>query len=462
MTPEQRESVRSNAKYLKRVRPIDPDEIHEYVQGQPHPSAVRQVLRESAIDLSLIERPDGTFTPVEDCPIEPDGDVGAFPESYANLLLDRLVERFGIEWARGESGDRLRTVIRQLKADYFKGNAVSYDEDAAFGYAIYHLPATYASLWYVIDELARANLLPRKIRILDVGAGVGGPALALHDFLSDEALVDYHAVEPSAAADLLESMLGLTGANFHTTIHRTAAEAFDPSGQFDLVAFVNVLSELDHPAEIVERYRESLDEEGSIVAIEPADRETSIGLRRIERAVVDGLTVFSPTIRLWPDAQPASRCWSFDVKPDLEVPEFQQRLDSAGDEVGEFVNVDVQYSYSILRRDGTRRIQYVPDANRFAKMAEMEHHVTDRIDLVGIKLSHDLSDDGHPLFLVGDGSEQVDHFAVLTNETTLNRALKDAAYGSLLVLQNVLVLWNDDKGSYNVVVDEEATVDAVR
>ena len=462
MTPEQRESVRSNAKYLKRVRPIDPDEIHEYVQGQPHPSAVRQVLRESAVDLSLIERADGTFTPVEDRPIEPDGDVGAFPESYANLLLDRLVERFGIEWARGESGDRLRTVIRQLKADYFNGKAVSYDEDAAFGYAIYHLPATYASLWYVIDELARANLLPRKIRILDVGAGVGGPALALHDFLSDEALVDYHAVEPSAAADLLDTMLGQTGANFHTTIHRTTAEAFDPPGEFDLVAFVNVLNELERPAEIVERYRESLDEEGSIVAIEPADRETSIGLRRIERAVVDGLTIFSPTIRLWPDAQPASRCWSFDANPDLEVPEFQQRLDSAGDGDGEFVNVDVQYSYSILRRDGTRRIQYVPDANRFATMAEMERHVTDRIDLVGIKLSHDLSDDGHPLFLVGDGSERVDHFAVLTNETTLNRALKDAAYGSLLVFQNVLVLWNDDEGAYNVVVDEEATVDAVR
>ena len=462
MTPEQREAIRANAKYLKRVRPIDPDEIHEYVDGQPHPSAVRQVLREAAVDLGLIERADGTFTPVDDGPIEPDGEVSRFPEPYANLLLDRLVDRYGIDWASDDSGDNLRSVIRQFKAEYFDGMSVSYDEDTAFGYAIYHLPATYASFWYVIDELARSSLLPRQLRVLDVGAGVGGPAVALYDFLTDEALVDYHAVEPSAAADLLETMIDETGPNFHTTIHRTTAEAFDPPGEFDLVCFVNVLSELGRPAETVERYGDSLDGEGSIVAIEPADRETSIGLRRIERTVVDGLTVYSPTIRLWPDREPESRCWSFDVKPDLEVPEFQQRLDSSGDSAGEFVNVDVQYSYAILRPDGSQRVEYVPDPDRFAKMAEMERHVTDRIDLVGIKLSHDLSDDGHPLFLIGDGSEQVDHFAVLTNQTSLNRPLEKAAYGSLLVLKNVLVLWNDDEGAYNLVVDDEATVDSVR
>jgi SAM-dependent methyltransferase len=462
MTPEQREAIRSNAKYLKHVRPINPDEIHEYVEPQPHPSAVRQVLRESAVDLGLIERDDGTFVPVEDSPIAPDGIVSRFPEPYANLLLDRLVDRYGVDWSSDESGHQLRSVISELKADYFEGTSVSYHEDAAFGYAIYHLPATYASLWYVIDELARSSLLPRQLRVLDVGAGVGGPALALYDFLSDEALVDYHALEPSAAADLLESMLEETGPNFHTTIHRTTAEAFDPTGEFDLLCFVNVLNELDRPVETVRRYGESLEEDGTIVVIEPADRETSIGLRQTERAVVDELTVFSPTIRLWPGMEPESRCWSFDVKPDLMIPEFQRRLESSGDGTGEFVNVDVQFSYALLRRDGTRRIEYVPDPDRFAKMAATDRHVTDRIDLVAIKLSHDLSDEGHPLFLIGDGSERVDHFAVLTKETSLNRGLEGANYGSLLVLQNVLVLWNDDEGAYNVIVDAETTVDAVR
>jgi hypothetical protein len=93
-------------------------------------------------------------------------------------------------------------------------------------------------------------------------------------------------------------------------------------------------------------------------------------------------------------------------------------------------------------------------------MAAAEEFVTQRVDLVGIKLSADLAEEGHPLFLVGDGSQNVDHFAVLTQETSLNSDLGTAAYGELLLFENVLVLWNDDESAYNLVVDGETIVDA--
>lgn len=462
MTPEQREAILSNAKYLKQIRPIDPEEIQQYVEGNPHPSVIRQVLRESAVNLGLVEHDNGTFTPVTGSAMEPKGIVEEFPSDYTDVLLDRLVDRYGIDWYAGDSGDRLREVIRQLKSAYHRGEPVRYDADAAYGYAIYHLPASYAAFRYVVEELIEAELLPETLRILDLGAGVGGPALGLNDLLPDDVLVEYHAVEPSPAADLLKRLLAETSRNFHATVHRETAESFQPSGDFDLISFINVLSELSAPEATVSRYLDSLARRGSLVLVAPADKETSTGLREIERTIVDGLTVFSPTIRLWPGSEPGSQCWSFDVHPDLPVPEFQHRLDAAGDADGEFVNIDVQYSYSILRSDGVRRIEFDPDPGRFAKMEEMDHHVTDRIDLVGIKLSHELGDDGNPLFLVGDGSENVDHYAVLTRETSLNRVLIDADYGSLLRLENVLVLWNEDEGAYNVVVDDSSVIDVVR
>jgi hypothetical protein len=95
---------------------------------------------------------------------------------------------------------------------------------------------------------------------------------------------------------------------------------------------------------------------------------------------------------------------------------------------------------------------------------DAEQFVTDRVNLLAVKLSHDLSerDGANPLFLVGDGSQSVDHFAVLTDESALNVDLRRADYGDLLSLQNVLVLWNDDEGAYNVVVDGEAVVDRAR
>jgi SAM-dependent methyltransferase len=478
MTDERRAIV-ENAKYLRNVRPIDPEEIYEYVESQPHPAIVRQVLREEVLSLGLREREDGRFVPIEDDPVTATPDtVERFPDAYARRLEDLLVERYGAGWPDGESGDRIRERIRRLKDAYYRQNPVEYDEEAALGYAVYHLPDYYAVVQYALADLTERGLLDRRLRVLDVGAGVGGPALGLHDLLGDDALVEYHAVEPSAAAEVLDAMLGETGRNFHPTIHRERAESFDPDAVldesvadadpgFDLIVFGNVLSELDDPVAVVRRYLDVLADDGSMVALAPADRNTSTGLREIERAVVDRppeghppATVFSPTVRLWPGESPSDRGWSFDVRPDLDVPAFQRRLDDAAGAQGEFVNVDVQFSHSILRIDGTRKYDLDPNPDRYAKMAEMERHVSERIDLVAMKLSRSLAEEGtNPLFKISDGSEQRDVYAVLTRETTLNGDLRRADYGDLLSFESALALWNDDEEAYNLVVDDETVID---
>ncbi|HET7324264.1 MAG TPA: class I SAM-dependent methyltransferase [Halococcus sp.] len=482
MNDDQREQVRANAKYLREVRPIDAEEIYEYVDGQPHPAVVREVLRQSAPELGFVERDDGTFVPVSADPIDRDFDgVEKFPEVHARKLEDLLVSQFGAGWPDSDSGDRLRELIREFKKSYFAGARVTYDPETVLAYAIYHLPDYYATIQYVLSDLARAGLVSHHLRVLDVGAGVGGPALGLADFLPESALCEYHAIEPSAAADVLSALLDSTGRNFHSTIHRTTVEAFNFEGEYDLVLFANVLSELDDPVGIAKRYLEALADDGSFVAIAPADRETSIGLREVERALCDGgeraggarsssdslrstdggpATLYAPTVRLWPGHSPTDRGWSFDVKPDLDVPPFQRRLAERTDSPDEFVNVDVQYSYSILRIDGKRRIEFTPDPDRIAKMAESERHVSNRVDCVAAKLSHSLSA-GNPLFKISDGSESIDHYAVVTHETALNRALLDAEYGALLGFENVLVLWNADEEAYNLVVDEETIVDRI-
>ncbi len=118
---DRRESIRSNAKYLRNVRPVDPEEICEYVEGSPHPAVVRQTLREEAVDLGLIERDDGTFVPVDDEPIAPLEVIRAFPADYERRLEDLLADRYGPRWYDGGSGDLLRSTIRRFKADYLEG-----------------------------------------------------------------------------------------------------------------------------------------------------------------------------------------------------------------------------------------------------------------------------------------------------------------------------------------------------
>jgi hypothetical protein len=451
------------------VRPVDPEEIHEYVSGGPHPAVVRGVLREAAFDLGMRERADGTFVPVEEGPADVRfRGVGAFPDEYANRLEDLLSAAYGPDWHEGESGDALRERIREIKEDYYRNRPVEYDRETAHAYAIYHLPDYYAAVQYPLADLADDGLLPRRLRVLDVGAGVGGPALGVHDLLPEDSLVEYHAIEPSAAGAVFESMLDGSRPSFRALVHRETAEAFEPEGEYDLVLFGNVLSELADPVEVARRYCEFLADDGSGLLLAPADLETATGLREVERALVDDgpFDTYAPTLRLWPEERPIDRGWTFAVQPDLRVPAFQRRLDEAAGEEsadGEFVNVDVQYAHATVRIDGARAIEFRPDPDRHAKLADSERHVTKRVDLVALKLSHDLSGDPerNPLYRVGDGSESTDHYAVLTRESALNDALRDAGYGDLLAFESVLVLWNDDEGAYNLVVDGETVVDRI-
>ncbi|MFB6154236.1 MAG: small ribosomal subunit Rsm22 family protein [Halodesulfurarchaeum sp.] len=478
--PVDREAIRSNAKYLRQVRPIDPVEIVDYVPGNPDPRAVREVLRQEAVDLGLGEREDGTFVPISSNPLDLDFDgVSALPEQYESLVEDLLVEQYGPEWDHGAVGEAIRERIRKLKAEYYRQDPVAYDLDVALAYAIYHLPTTYASAQYVLADLATDRLLPRRLRVLDVGAGVGGPALGLHDLVlrettrssggslqssddsdSPRAVVEYHAVEPSAATTVLERALSLTDRNFHYSVHETTAETFDPPGEFDIVLFSNVLSELEDPVAMAHAYLESLSADGTLVGIAPADRNTSLTLRRVERALEErDATVYGPTVRLWPGERPTDVGWSFEERDPIEPPSFQERLSRGVKRPSTLRNTTVRFSYTFLRTDGRRRYEVDLSDAPVAKMAEMDSHVSNRVDLVGAKLSGDLADDGHPLFKLSDGSESVGHFAVLVRETSLNRSLREAAYGDLLSLEGTLVLWNDDEGAYNLVVDEETVVE---
>ena len=466
-----REQVRSNAKYLRSVRPVDPAEIAGYVEGQPHPAVVTRILREEAADLGLVERSDGTFAPVSEERFVPDFDgVTALPGRYDRALGDVLADSDGPSWHAGESGDRIRETIRRLKEEYYRQQSVEYDADAAHAYAAYHLADYYAAVQYVLHELGRDGLLGHDLRVLDVGAGVGGPALGLHDYLAGgqccegehHALVDYHAVEPAAGADVLDALLGETGRNFHPTIHRATAESFDPDGEFDLMLFASVLSELDDPADVVTCYLDHLAEDGTAVLLSPADRNTSVGMRAVERELVDEhgvATVYAPTVRLWDGERPTDRGWSFARYPDIEVPAVQRRLAKGATDPGAVTNTSVQVSYALLRVDGRERHDVTLSRDRAAPMAESEEVVGERITLVAAKLSDDLAEDGHPLFKISDGSEAVDHYAVLARESVLNEALASASYGALLRIEGGLVLWNDDEEAYNVVVDEETVVD---
>lgn len=466
-------SIIDTARYLRNVRPLDPAEMVEYVSESE--AQIRTILREHAVSLAIRERDDGRFVPAADDPPTPEmAGIDRLPASIERRVSELLVAEFGVDWYHGESGDALRETIRSFKSAYFAGDRVEYDRTAALGYTIYHLPGTFAKIQYALATLGNAGLLPPTLRVLEVGPGVGGSALGLAAYLQPGRPIAYRGIEPSdAAADICEQLLDESDPNIHWEVDRMPIESAALDGTYDLIVVANALNEMQAPGKVIIRLASVLADNGSIVAISPADERTSRSLRATEREAVtahDTLDVYAPTMRLWPDRQPQDRCWSFDVRDPLVAPSFQRKLDegrrrhdSARDPAtGEFVNVAVQYAYSILRTDGQRRIAFRPSRSRFAPLDETDDHVGERMHLAVVKLSHSLSEEeAHPLYVIGDGSQRTEHFAVHTRNTSLNRALEAADYGAVLLIENGLVLWNADESAYNVIVDGETVVDAI-
>lgn len=467
------EAVLDAVRYLRRVRPIDPAEIVQYVEAERTPTDVADVIRAHAFELGLREREDGTFVPVSTEPIHPEPvAVETIPERYLAVLRDRLCERYGETWASGETGDRVRDVIRACKAAYLAGDPVTYDEETTLGYALYHFPSSYATMQYVLSDLDVVGLSSHQLRILEIGAGVGGSTVGLIDRLGPDCLLSYHVIEPSEpAAEMLGELVARTHRNVHVAIDATPIESATFGDAYDLIVCSKVLNELDDPESVVSRLAERLTPDGSLLAIEPADERTSRGLRRIERvAVADTpFEVYSPTIRLWPNREPTTVDWSFVEREPLAVPDVQRRLDEAprgrSDDrdpaTGEFVNASVRYSYSILRTDGTRRVTFRPDSRRWTPLAEAADLIGERVDVAAVKLSGSIADDGNPVYVIGDGSQTVEHFAVNTARTDWNHHLRTASYGDVLLVEDGLALWNDDEAAVNLVIDDESIVHVI-
>ena len=463
------------AKYLRGVRPLDPAELIEYVTVDVSESDVRDVLRAQAVDLEIAESKDGTFGPVKaQVPLTPAGIITGLPDEMTRTLIQELESTYGESWPHGDSGDTLRGAIRSFKSAYFSGDAVRYDRSTALGYAIYHLPGAFAKIQYVLDHLGTRDLLPPALRVLEVGPGVGGSAIGLREYIGAANPIAYRGIEPSEpAADLCEQFLANYERNFHWSIDRTRIEDARLDGPYDLIVLANVINELSNPTAALTPLIEELSHEGSLLALEPADKQTSRSLRRVERSLLDSVSdvdVYAPTLRLWPELEPSDDCWSFDVQAKLDLPRFQRQLDEGRRAIpddrdpatGEFSNVEVQYAYTILRKDGQRINDFRPSRKKFAPLRTAEEQVGDRVNLCIVKLSHSLAgDDRHPLYVIGDGSQRTRHFAVHTAETELNTTLSQAPYGALLAIEGGLVLWNDDEAAHNIVIDQDSVVDRI-
>jgi hypothetical protein len=161
-----------------------------------------------------------------------------------------------------------------------------------------------------LGELGHRGALPaaRPLRVVDVGAGCGAMslgALAVLDELGVDAALDIAAIDsdPRALAIARRAVLDLAGRRGRavtiTTRDDDVTRAKLPAA--DLVVLGSVINELPAPAglDLVQRALAALADDGAVIIVEPALRDTSRRLHELRDAVIASGRghVFAPCTR---------------------------------------------------------------------------------------------------------------------------------------------------------------------
>jgi len=405
--------------------------------------------------------------------------LGELPPAVSDAIVSYIEKKTGKTWGDPLLIERLSRAIVAQKSRYWKSGqpVISYRKGYdALGYLVYHFPVYYVQSLHLMHELRKTGLLFPTMRVLDAGTGPGTVPLAMARFLLDEGagIAEIFSIEKSE--EFIEAFTFLSDRLVPDTdsvlVHRPlqgdvqSLEPGDIPPDLDLIVFQNILSEipLADPAEkgaIVRKFATRLTERGSLLLVEPADLVHSQELRRIaSSASGQDLFVHAPCRYLWGTPCRGERCWSFVKRPEIRPPPFMQDL-ARGKEGYRFLNVDIKFSYAILRKVPPERRPGIPlSPRRYVRLSTLGRHVDRRIRVCATVISGDLGDRKNHVYLICDGSPGLPVYAVLPryHVSEKNRWLLSAEYGEIAEFSQVLARFNRKYQAYNLLVTRDSTV----
>jgi len=411
-----------------------------------------------------------------------------FSQNRVPAALEQAIEQYITKkvqksWDDPVILERLRRSVVAQKNDYWrtqKKRSLSYTKGySVLGYLAYHLPVYFMQSEHLLYTLATAGLLKPEMNILDAGTGPGVVPLAIADFYSRLDHARAHVTSVERSEEHIEAFAFLTQEFAKKSPHVTIdppiradlcmipADAAIPDN-IDLCVFSNVLNELsdlasDQRADTVMQVAQRLSPDGTIVIVEPAEKENTVQLRQLARVLADrGLTIHSPCTFLWGTRCDPSRCWSFETQEDIVPTRLMVRLAQC-DEPFRYINTDIKYAYVILRKDRTVQHPYrVPAGAKYSRLSKLHLHVNRRINVIAARMSRELGDTKTHVFKLCDGTAAKPVYGIVPSYhiTPENKGIVSAPYGSILELHNVLVRYNKAHDAYNLLVTRDTVVPA--
>jgi len=404
------------------------------------------------------------------------------PDKLQMLVGDYIRKKTGKEWQHPLTLERIRSAVMMQKGEYWHEGTrkkIVYNKGyQVFAYLAYQFPVYYIQFYHIFLMLAESGLLNDHMTILDAGSGPGATTLAITDFLrrTGHGTADIYAIELSEEQREAYTFLtsgfsrGIKQVNINPVIEGDISNIDKETlpRDVDLLVFQNVLNEMSdlNPADratLVNNLSEVLSPNGIALIVEPADLSNSVGLRELagELSRRYGFIVISPCIPGWTRSCRPERCWSFVEKSPVRPTRL---MDAVSDhpESYRFRNTDIKYSYAVLSKDPKKaRREYLHSDKKTAPLSSLSRHIGKKINVCAAVMSGDLGNSRTHLWKLCDGSPQKPVYAVMPSYhgSPGNLVLRTASYGQVIRLSGVLVRYNDQHDSYNLLVNRDTRVD---
>ncbi|WP_220680716.1 small ribosomal subunit Rsm22 family protein [Methanofollis formosanus] len=401
------------------------------------------------------------------------------PRRLERLIEEHIGRKTGKAWDDRVVLDRIRAAVIAQKGQYWargRHRQISYEKGYdVLAYLAYHFPVYLVQTDLLLHRLVTEGLVPRHLRVLDVGCGPGVVSAAVVDYFGRLEGATAEVTGLDRSEENLEAYAAIVGPYAG---HKGVVSINEPvladlchppedtlAGPFDLIVFSNVLNELrdvgpEEKAALVAGYARLLSAGGSILIVEPAEKETSTGLREVQRALVEsGMTVYAPCTYLWGAPCQPERCWTFESGPEIKPPRLMEAL-AAGKEGYRFRNTDIKVSYAVLRTDGLTRWGALERPAKTARLGALSSHVGRQVNLCAARMSGEIGDEKRHVVKVCDGTTKKPVYAVLPEyaRNKGNESLLAAAYGAPLLFTNAKVKYNKEADTYSVIVGKKTTV----
>ena len=482
----------SLAKYLSSSRAeFTFSEMNQYLSRQYEENELYELLKPHLYDLDLfcdshICKKFVKYSLTADEPVIRELDrlfkTPQLPTDMEKLINSYIERSCGKDWHTGEKARVLRENIVKQKEEYWTGSS-KYPKIRVISYLLYHFPVYFVQFQFLLLDLFKNGLLNNKMSILDAGSGPGTITLSTIDFLNKlqgiyskmnldiKMIIKIDSIEKAnenidCYDELTASYLSaFKPGNVNFTITRPVPapiEKAKPPQDADLIIFSNVLAEMSAPpherATVVEKIA-SASRDATIIIIEPADLVNSKALRVTQHALSKkGFTVFSPCTSIWGLSCSGENCWSFYEPGNIQAPEFMKKI-ARTEESYKFMNLDMKFSYVILRKDRLAKQTYRAEG-KFVRLSKLKKHIGKRINVVASVMSGNLGDENNFVFKICDGTTSIPCYAVIPayHRNPDNEALFDAGYGDIVEISGTLIRENREFSSYNLLITRSTTV----